>query len=356
MAADLSRLLKPTKCGDWLGMFGPLVDSPTFTADINYIAGLGASLVRLLVPMDKLTAASQTYRNQYILPAITGCLNAGLLPMAVITGGPSGYTIASGSTGGTLVSDAGLNILDTLILVGLEDMFKAGMRIIESQNEWDGPGVSIPANIDPPRFVETHRLLYEMWHALGSKYGQTVIGITGGTSVAAFTYLGSPFYPLVAAQTFVQQRGCTALDGYGHHPYCFGSNPWASANETQVWNGCTKTTAIASVIQARRPHIRVWLTEVSWPDDVGAIGTESAAYARCAEDLQMFRYWQELGIAGPVFAFHSQKDGTAGFDNSHNFGIRRSTGVDKPTAGVIRDFAAQPYPSGAAPVLFPDAT
>lgn len=324
--------LFPKRLGDWLGAMGPRYDSPAFREQAAHILGLGLRWQRYNFDFP---ACCRPAMLEAMVNAATWAVAQGIAPICHFSvTGFDGAILPNG-----LPTDAGLLVYETKLVPVVTAMIDAGVRVFESHNEWNGPGVHNQP--DAQRTATVLGMTHSIVHAIGRERGVDVLCIPGGTASSASSTI---WYAQSAYARLITQPLGLGLDASTHHAGAYPYDPHTPTNKTQAWNGFYQTEWVNGVVDTARPGLRTWVTEIPWPTTgPGAhFADEKTAAARAEVDLLIMADWMGHGITGPVLVFHGCPDGTPGFDNSAGFGIRRADGSDKAVCAVLKDFAAAP--------------
>jgi hypothetical protein len=361
MSNPIEAFYEPQCLGDWLGANGPgTPTSPNAKEETEWIREyLGVRWIRLNTGMEWFTRVD--YFPKY-LDLVEYATSLGLIVVPSISGAPDGMRLNDSSA--SLPSDAGLDALQQTLLAPFEALYDVGLRVVETHNEWDGPGMhGLP--VDVPRVVEAHRVVGEAWRNVTNRRGDgRTLLIPGGTSGASFVVSAAQapgafppgdtegkLYPRQAYRSFISRRGGQFFDHANHHAGAFPYNPYHADQRQQPYNGLAAVDWIHDEVAApergRTTPFRVFVTELPWPDDVdyddvSATGEEGAA-CRARADLIFLLERMSRGIAGPTMVYHGCRDGVSGHDAAHLFGMRREDGSAKPTAEVVKRYAALPF-------------
>lgn len=322
--------LEPATLGDWMGANGPRYDDPAFRERVTFIRGLGLRWQRFNLDFP---ACCRPVSLERMVGAMTWAVAASVAPIALFSvTGFDGHMLTSG-----LPNDAGLAIYETKLVPVVTALIDAGVRVFESHNEWNGPGVH-----NQPDSARTARVLamtHSVVHAVAAQRGVDVMVLPGGTASSAPS---SVWFAQSAYARLVADPLGLGLDASAHHAGAYPYDPHTPTNKAQAWNGFYQTEWVNQVVDTQRPGLRTWVTEIPWPTTGPGphFADEVTAAQRAEVDLLVLADWMNHGIAGPVIVYHGCPDGSPGSDTSAGFGIRRSDGSSKAVCSVLAEFAA----------------
>lgn len=324
--------LTPAKLGDWLGANGPRYDDPAFRERVTHILGLGLRWQRFNFDFP---ACCRPAMLTSMVHAVTWAVAQGVAPVALFS--VTGFDGAMLSSG--LPSDAGLAVYETKLVTVLSALIDAGVRVFESHNEWNGPGVHNQP--DASRTAQVLAMTHSIAHSIAEQRGVRVMVLPGGTASSAPSAI---WYAQAAYARLCAQPWGLGLDASAHHAGAYPYDPHLPSNKAQAWNGFYQTEWVNAVVDTARPGLRTWVTEIPWPTSGPGphFADEITAANRAEVDLLVLADWMGHGIAGPVFVYHGCPDGAPGTDTSAGFGIRRPDGSNKAVCSVLVNFAEAP--------------
>lgn len=324
--------LAPATLGDWLGANGPRYDDPAFLERIGFVRNLGLRWQRF-------NCSFGACCRPALLPKMTQAMGqaiaADVAPIVLFS--TTGYDGATMSNG--LPTDAGLQAYESQLVPVVGAFLDAGVRVFESHNEWNGPGVAgVP---DAPRTAQVLAMTHSIVHALAEQRGVRAMVLPGGTASSA---PNATWYAPAAYTKLLASQWGQSFDGSAHHAGAYPYDPHAAGVRNQSWNGFYQTQWVHDVVATKRSRLRTWVTEIPWPTTgPGAhFETEAIAASRAEADLLELASMMNAGVAGPVLVYHGCPDGAPGTDTTAGFGIRHADGSPKAVCDVLKAFGEAP--------------
>lgn len=325
---------EPANYGDWLGANGPRYDSPAFQEQCEHIRAWGIRWQRFNFDFP---ACCRPANLAAIVSAVEFAIAHEVAPIALFSiTGYDGAILTSG-----LPSDTGLAHYEAKLLPVVEELVGAGVRVFESHNEWNGPGVR--GMVDVPRTAHVLASTHSIVHAVAAQQGgHDVLVLPGGTAAVS----NPAWYAPNAYGALLADPWGLSFDAPAHHAGAYPYDPHTATNQSQPWNGFYQTQWVSDAVSQYRTGAgkRVWVTEIPWPTSGPAahFPDEKTAAARARVDLLHMIDLAQHGAAGPVLVYHGCPDGAPGTDTTAGFGMRRGDGTDKAVCAVVSEFAALP--------------
>jgi hypothetical protein len=286
-------------------------------ADLSKISGGNIASIRDEVYWSQVEVEKGVYTMpDYVPQALDLAISKGLKPLIILDYGNQFY-----DGGGMPISDEAQAAF-VRYAEFVANYFKGKVQGYEVWNEWNiGAGSNQSGSPpDPAAYVS---LLAKTSAAL-KRIDPTVM-VLGGV----VAHWDSGWIVKI-----LQNGAASHLDGISIHPYCWGSG-WDGRPEVLVdWLGKLEDT-IRSYSDGRQ--IPLYLTEIGWPNQTGALGTPPEVTAGYLSRLLI------LATAKPfirgIWWYDFRDDGTDKSDVEQNFGLLNYDGTPKPAWYMLSDMA-----------------
>lgn len=286
-------------------------------ADLSLMGGTNIASIR----DDVYWSQVETDKGVYTIPdhvphALDLAISKGLKPLIVLCYGNQFY-----DGGGMPVSEEAQAAFVRYVEF-VANYFKGKVQCYEVWNEWNiGAGNNQSGSApDPAAYVS---LLAKTSAAL-KRIDPTVVVLGGAVAGWDSGWVVK----------MLQNGAASHLDGISIHPYSYNSG-WDGRPEVLVdWLGQLENT-IRSYSGGR--DIPLYMTEIGWPNQTGALGTQPEVTAGYLSRLLLLASAKSF-IRG-IWWYDFQDDGTDISNAEHNFGLITYDGSPKPAWLMLSDMS-----------------